>query len=107
LFVFYPTIDLFHDLDFKYMLMLFSDIKEEALCVLHRPCNLLKYIEFNEILCEISKSHLLPSILGYFLSYRQVMSETLEKGTRVFNLHLSDCAGDFHLRGSDILNIIM
>jgi len=67
--VFHPTISVLHDLGFKCMLMLFSKIEEMALCILHLPCDCLKYVWFHEIFCEISESHLPLSILGYSLSY--------------------------------------
>jgi len=51
------------------MLMFFSKIEEMALCILHLPCDFLKYAWFNEILCEISASYLPLSILGYSPSY--------------------------------------
>jgi len=88
------------------MLMLFSKIEEMALCILHLPCDFLKYVWFNDIYCEISESHFLLSILGYSPSYRWVMSEILEEGARVFNLHLSDRTRYFLLQGRVILNVI-
>jgi len=104
--VFHPTIGIFHNLCFKYTLMLFNDIEEKALCVLHVSCNFLSYVRFNEIICKISKSGLAPSIWMYPLSYRWVMSGTLEEGTRVFNLHLSNRKGYHFLKGRIILIII-
>jgi len=86
--------------------MLFCDIEEEDLCIMSLDCDFLKYVGFNEIFCEISKSDLLLSILVDPLSYEWVRSETREEGTRVFYLNLPDCTWYLFLKGRIILNVI-